>query len=193
MSQTSSEVWELVEEEAIVFASRLGKTIRWSTPTPLRHDVLVYGGTPDIPLTDWHIKAVNVERETYYPQRQLHAAIQAATSGQWARLTALEERVAELETALSERPVAVPLHDLPGFQLEAPMVALVETIEGGYLARMPELDLWSDGVSESEAIDELKANVATLARDLLEAPNETLGRHPRRWKAVLNRLIVRTA
>lgn len=187
-------VWPIFEErqQALVIGESSSGMVRWGTRTPLGHPYIAVGESAEIQVSeaDWHGVTLEIERDLYYPQRQLQQAIKAATSGHGLRLGMVEDRLEALESRISRQPISLPIQEAPGFRLVAPLSATLEPIEGGYLARIPELDLWSDGKTEGDALEGVKSNLAELARDLLDAPDESLGRIPRHWKQTLARLVV---
>lgn len=187
-------VWPLSDEtQSLVIGGRSSGTVRWGTRTPLHRAYIAVGETSEIQVSeaDWHGPTLDIEREWHYPQRQLQMAIRAATSGHGMRLNAVEARLEALEAKVAQYPVAIPIYEVPGFRLVAPLGVLVERVDGGYLARIPELDLWSDGRTQGDALESAKLDFADLANDLLEAPDDSLGRIPRGWKRTLARLVVR--
>jgi hypothetical protein len=128
--------------------------------------------------------------------RQLNQAVRQAVSELSMRMSAevvdeLRSRVERLETEAAARPTVVQISEAPGLTFAAPLSVSVERIDGGYLAKLPELALWADGFSEAEAIEEIKGMVAELAHELLEHDDAGLGPEPRRWKRLLSRLVRR--
>lgn len=135
------------------------------------------------------------EFENPFPQSQVQASLNAAVALSTAPLLQqvgqIARRVAVLEQRQSVAAVTLPIFEFPGYRLTAPLSVRLEEIEGGWIATLPELDLWADGISEGDAVEELKASVASLANDLLGADDSTLGPRPRRWRALLTRLAER--
>jgi hypothetical protein len=100
----------------------------------------------------------------------------------------VSERLDRLEAR--GRETSLPIHELPGFTLKAPLTVVLTTEEDVAFARLPELDLWMDGATEAEALEDLKEAAASVARTLLQTPVEQLGPRPQTWKRLLERLAV---
>jgi len=107
------------------------------------------------------------------------------------RVAALQGELDGLRVELASPRQTVLISEVPGYQLRSPLAAVLESVGDGYLASLPELDFWIDGYSESEAVDELKAAVASLADELFTTDDSDLGPAPRRWKRLLERIAVR--
>ena len=111
---------------------------------------------------------------------------QALSLATGARMADLEERIQRLEQA---QRCQVSVSEFPGYRLRAPLTVILEQEEDGtVLASVPELDLWADGFSRADALEDLKGLMSSLARNLLETSNVRLGPRPQRWKALLARL-----
>ncbi|VAW42118.1 hypothetical protein MNBD_CHLOROFLEXI01-2909 [hydrothermal vent metagenome] len=61
--------------------------------------------------------------------------------------------------------------------------------EDDVIASLPELELFGQGVTEAEAIINLKFEIIDLFEELSEEDVEILGNKPRAWLRILNRLI----
>ena len=75
--------------------------------------------------------------------------------------------------------------------LNRPMFFLIEEYEGDdeVVARIPELQANGFGQTEIQAINELKTFVGELYQDLMETPDEKLGKLPLQWKRVLQEVV----
>ena len=75
--------------------------------------------------------------------------------------------------------------------LNRPMFFLIEEYEGDdeVVARIPELQADGFGQTEIQAITELKTFVGELYQDLMETPDEKLGKLPLQWKRILQEVV----
>lgn len=75
--------------------------------------------------------------------------------------------------------------------LNRPMFFLIEEYEGDdeVVARIPELQANGFGQTEIQAINELKTFVGELYQDLMETPDEKLGKLPLQWKRILQEVV----
>ena len=75
--------------------------------------------------------------------------------------------------------------------LKRPLFFLIEEYEGDdeVVARIPELQAAGFGSTEIQAINELKTLLGELYQDLIETPDEKLGKLPFQWKRILQEVI----
>lgn len=75
--------------------------------------------------------------------------------------------------------------------LSRPMFFLIEEYEGDdeVVARIPELQADGFGKTEIQAINELKTFVGELCQDLMQTPDEKLGKLPLQWKRILQEVV----
>ena len=73
--------------------------------------------------------------------------------------------------------------------LEQPVFIVLEEDGEEVAARMPELEAVGFGLTEPEAIHELKSELGALYEDLVISPDEELGRLPLSWKRILDNLV----
>ncbi len=75
--------------------------------------------------------------------------------------------------------------------LKRPLFFLIEEYEGDdeVVARIPELQVDGFGQTEIQAINELKTLMGELYQDLIETPDEKLGKLPSQWKRILQEVI----
>lgn len=75
--------------------------------------------------------------------------------------------------------------------LKRPLFFLIEEYEGDdeVVARIPELQAAGFGSTEIQAINELKTLLGELYQDLIETPDENLGKLPFQWKRILQEVI----
>lgn len=126
-----------------------------------------------------------VGRQLHIVNRAIDHAIAEALAPTRA-LHELEERVSALESVGDT--VVLPIYECPGYRLRAPISVILEPIEGGVIARIPELDLWVDAESHGTAIEELKESLSSLIVDLAESNEQSLGVLPRAWRSLVDRL-----
>lgn len=79
----------------------------------------------------------------------------------------------------------------PDYQLTAPILILIESyiLNDAYIASFPELEIFGEGVTESEAIINLKYSLLDLYDELHDCDKSELGDLPRTWLRILDRLI----
>jgi hypothetical protein len=80
------------------------------------------------------------------------------------------------------------------YKLTEPLPVLIEEYPGDevIIARIPELEVFGEGVTDSEAIYNLKLSVLDLYDELMETDVELLGSLPRTWLQTLKQIIVKT-
>jgi hypothetical protein len=71
-----------------------------------------------------------------------------------------------------------------------PIPIIIEESNDEVIARFPEVELFSVGDTESEAIVKLKLSLVELYSDLLETPKNKLGKLPTAWLRILKKLIL---
>jgi hypothetical protein len=120
-------------------------------------------------------------------QASLNFAVAQSTAPLLQMVGQLANRVSVIERRLAG-PTRLPIYEFPGYALRSPLSVELEETQAGWIATLPELDLWADGQSASQAIEELKASLGSLTTDLLGADDGSLGSRPRRWRALLSRL-----
>ena len=95
---------------------------------------------------------------------------------------------------LMERPIkwTAQIRDLgeEGYMLLEPVqITIEEYRDESVIARFPEVEVFGEGYSESEAIANLKIAILDLYDELGEVGLENLGKEPHMWWRVLNRLV----
>jgi hypothetical protein len=65
----------------------------------------------------------------------------------------------------------------------------IEISEDGVLAVIPDLELYGEGQTEMEALDDLEIELIDLYKYLKPIPNNKLGKSPREWKRIITSLI----
>lgn len=111
------------------------------------------------------------------------------------RLQQLEKEIKELRETLDSKPTVeyTQLYDLGSdrFSLKAPLSVTLEYYEGEVIAKLPEVEVWGTGSTESLAILDFKGQFVSLYEDLIGFETEgSLGRLPRMWLKALKKIVV---
>ena len=77
--------------------------------------------------------------------------------------------------------------------LRLPLMAIIQHDEDEVVARLPEFSASGFGISEAEAIADLKSELGSLYKELTEIPEDELGTLPIRWKRGLDNLVMSNA
>jgi len=103
-----------------------------------------------------------------------------------------------LKSDCTERPrpaepfrATTKIYDLGSeeYMLREPLYVIYEYLQGEVLAVVPELELYGEGLVETEALIDLKNEIIDLFEDLDSTPDNELGDIPKVWKRILNRII----
>lgn len=90
-------------------------------------------------------------------------------------------------------PNAVPgkLYDLGDerLKLKEPLEIIYRIYPGEVIALLPELELMGEGMNEIEALEDLKCEILDLHEYLFALEEDDLGKGPRSWKNILQRII----
>jgi len=120
-------------------------------------------------------------------------SVAASLENALALLAQVQERLSESEERLATQPIAcqVTLHDLDSelYRLRQPLCICIEEYEEETVARFPEAEVYASAATEGEAIDLLKREIVQLYEELQQADPKELGRRPKQWRTLLNRLI----
>ena len=75
--------------------------------------------------------------------------------------------------------------------LARPLFIILEEYEdeSEVTARIPEFQAAGFGATETQAINDLKTLLGELYQDLIDTPDEKLGRLPMQWKSILQKLV----
>jgi len=88
----------------------------------------------------------------------------------------------------------VKIHSLPdpAYDLAAPLDVSLEYDGGEWLAVLPELEIYGDGLTEGEAIEDLKSELLDLYEDLNSIPAQKLGLGLLAKKRIVNKIVRKT-
>lgn len=91
------------------------------------------------------------------------------------------------------QPNAVPgtMYDLGAdhVQLKEPLKIIYKIYPGEVLALYPELELVGEGTNEMQALEDLKCELLDLYEYISDMPEHKLGKGPKAWKNILQRII----
>ena len=111
------------------------------------------------------------------------------------RLETLTNQTGQLRMDVQERPVkyTTQIRDLgdESYSLLEPLIISVEeyTNEDTVIAGFPEIEVFGEGVTEAEALMNLKLAILDLYEELTDTPLDELGDLPKVWLAVLRKTI----
>ena len=89
---------------------------------------------------------------------------------------------------ISDRIYSLPSEE---WELINPISLIIKITSEEVLAVIPDLELYSEGRNEIEAVNNLKLELLDLLDDLSEIPDHELGAGPRSWKKSLKLLVRR--
>ncbi len=111
------------------------------------------------------------------------------------RLETLANQTGRLSREAQYRPIKynIQLRDLGDekYKLIDPLFITMEEYPGEdlILASFPEVEIFGDGFTESEAISNIKLAILDLYDELIDTPYEELGELPKAWLNVLKQII----
>lgn len=114
------------------------------------------------------------------------------------RLEVLTNQTGQLSRDVQDRPVkySIQIRDIGdnSYQLSEPLLITIEEYqsEETVIASFPELEVFGEGFTESEAITNLKFAILDLFDELNDSPENELGELPKNWLNVLRKVIVKT-
>lgn len=73
--------------------------------------------------------------------------------------------------------------------LKSPIDVSFKIYPDEVIALIPNLELYGEGANEIEALNDLELELIDLFEDLNSLPDNKLGKHPRKWKRIINSLI----
>ncbi|MFH2105360.1 MAG: hypothetical protein ABII72_03950 [Parcubacteria group bacterium] len=111
------------------------------------------------------------------------------------RLETLANQTGQLRVEVQDRPIKynTQLRDFgdDDYKLAAPVFITIEEYPGEdtVIASFPEVEVFGEGVTEAEAILNLKWAILDLYQELIETSPEELGDLPETWLSVLQQII----
>ena len=76
------------------------------------------------------------------------------------------------------------------YKLKRPIDIRLEIFSDEILSIIPELELYGEGVTEADALEDIKAELIDLYEYLNTVPKEKLGSDPKSWKKIIDTLII---
>jgi len=76
--------------------------------------------------------------------------------------------------------------------LEPVQIVIEEYPDDSVVARFPEVEAFGEGETEPVAIMNLKIAILDLYDEMMEAPADELGKAPKMWRRILDRIIARS-
>ncbi len=108
----------------------------------------------------------------------------------------------KLSDAFKNSTVNMYFHVRPGFapgkifdlgvediKLKEPLDIIYKIYPGEVLALFPELELVGEGANEMQALEDLKCEILELHEYIADIPDNKLGKYPKAWKNILQRII----
>ena len=114
------------------------------------------------------------------------------------RLETLTNQTGQLRMDVQERPVKynTQIRDLgdENYSLIEPLIISIEeyTNEDIVIASFPEIEVFGEGVTEAEALMNLKFAILDLYEEIIDTPPDELGDLPKTWLSVLRKTIKQT-
>lgn len=114
------------------------------------------------------------------------------------RLETLTNQTGQLRIDVQDRPVKynLQIRDLgdENYTLAEPVIISIEEYqnEDTVIASFPEIEVFGEGVTEAEALMNLKLAILDLYDELNDASPEELGDLPKAWLSVLQKIIKQT-
>lgn len=105
-----------------------------------------------------------------------------------------KECINELYSEFTERPIVkeTRLFDIDeDLEVLEPIPIVIEESDDEVIASFPEVEVFAVGSGEAEAINNLKGEVSRLYYELIDTPDEQLGKVPQSWKRVLGKVVRR--
>lgn len=110
------------------------------------------------------------------------------------RIETLVNTTGQFRAELLERPDkwVTQIRDLgdENYELVEPLSILVEEYpDDVFIARFPEVEVFGEGITDAEAILDLKNSILDLYDELTETDPNTLGKLPKMWLRILKKVI----
>jgi len=114
------------------------------------------------------------------------------------RLETLTNQTGQLRIDVQDRPVRynLQIRDLgdENYILTEPVIVSIEEYqnEDTVIASFPEIEVFGEGVTEAEALTNLKLAILDLYEELINTSSDELGDLPKVWLSVLQKIIKQT-
>jgi len=109
------------------------------------------------------------------------------------KIDILQKQIDNLTSMLTNRPIIknAVLRDLNSrkYSLKENIEFLIEECPDETIAQWPEVEIFGHGVTQPEAILDLKNEVIDLYEELLTSKQKELGKLPKMWLRILNQVI----
>ncbi len=111
------------------------------------------------------------------------------------RLETLTNQTGQLRMDVQDRPVKynLQIRDLgdENYTLTEPVIVSIEEYqnEDTVIASFPEIEVFGEGVTEAEALMNLKLAILDLYEELIDTSLDELGDLPKAWLSVLQKII----
>lgn len=132
---------------------------------------------------------------TMIAQTEGELAITTSLISDFAGLKRSIEELKSLFSDLSAKPItySTKIYDLgtDELTLKRPLDIVIEQYEDECISRIPELEVFGSGYTESISIAELKKEMIILYLDLIGSDINTLGALPKMWLRILEPIIVK--
>lgn len=109
-----------------------------------------------------------------------------------AALENIQDTLAEAQACYSTSITSVTWNGIQ-LPLRLPLTVIIQNDEDEVVARLPEFSASGFGISESDAVEDLKSELGELYKELSEIPEDELGSLPKRWKRGLDHLVISNA
>ncbi|MFC1912120.1 hypothetical protein ACFLXG_03080 [Chloroflexota bacterium] len=109
-------------------------------------------------------------------------------------LSACKECIDKLYSEFMDRPIVkeTRLFDISeDLEVLTSIPIVIEETDDEVVASFPEVEVFAVGTGEAEAINKLKKAVEDLFSELIDTPDEKLGKVPLSWKRVLTKVVRR--
>jgi|GEM_PF-1372348 len=128
--------------------------------------------------------------------KHAEGTIQSEISQLTERVETLTNLTGQFYTEINEQPAkwVTQIYDLgdESYILKEPILILIEEYsDDSIIARFPEVEVFGEGVTDSEAISNLKNSILDLYDELTETDSDTLGKLPKMWLRILDRIITK--
>lgn len=120
---------------------------------------------------------------------------ESTESGILERLESLTNQTGQLRVDVQDRPVKynTQVRDLgdDNYSLNEPLIVSIEEYPGEdtVIASFPEIEVFGEGVTEAEALMNLKWAILDLYEELMESAPDELGDLPKAWLSILRKIV----